>query len=158
MARMVSQTTVQAHRHICGSIRPVLLTSRPFEPTVGIWAVRWALALPLAYLAAAALWSAVVVVFGMREPGDAELLNSYPGRVVGNVVWGMVIPTVAAYIVYFDRASAAALSACSVLVLALLAGSFVSGGGTWVDLASAFGPAAWTAYGIRRADQFRDLG
>jgi hypothetical protein len=135
----------------------VVLIRRPFEPSTASSAVRWVLALPLAYLAAAALWSAVVLVCGLRVPEDAELLRRYPGRVVGNVVSGMTIPAVAAYVVYFDRVSASALSAGSVLVIALLTGAFASGGGTWVDLASAFGPAVWTAYGIRRADEYRDL-
>ena len=65
----------------------------------------------------------------------------------------MLIPAIAAYVVYFNRESASALSAASVLVLVLLSGMFASGGGTWVDLASAFGPAAWTAYGIRRTER-----
>lgn len=133
-------------------------TWRPSERAVVASAMRWTFALPLAYLAAGALWLAIGAVSGIRGPEGGELARSYPGRIVGNVVSGLVIPTVAALVVYFDRVHASALAAGSVLVLATLSGMFASGGGTWVDLASAFGPAAWTAYGIRRTElDFRRL-
>ena len=122
-------------------------------PSAPVSAMRWVLALPLAYLVAAAAWLAIGIAIGFHGPEGGDLTRSYPGRVAGNVVAGMLIPAIAAYVVYFNRESASALSAASVLVLVLLSGMFASGGGTWVDLASAFGPAAWTAYGIRRTER-----